>query len=96
MKYLITEQQNDYLERWKRFKILMLRRDGVIKELISKYAKRPRRNPYAILENVVDELRNTMKVDIDNEGELFDWVYLYVEDNYSGLIEEMYEDERMV
>ena len=94
MKYLITEHQNDYLERWKRFRILMLRRDGVIKELISKYAKRPRTNPYAILENVVVELTNTMNV--DNEGELFDWIYLYVKDNYSELIEEMYEDERMV
>ena len=94
MKYLITEQQNDYLERWKRFRILMLRRDGVIRELISKYTKRPRTNPYAILENVVVELTNTMNV--DNEGELFDWIYLYVKDNYSELIEEMYEDERMV
>ena len=94
MKYLITEQQNDYLERWTRFRILMLRRDGVIRELISKYTKRPRTNPYAILENVVVELTNTMNV--DNEGELFDWIYLYVKDNYSELIEEMYEDERMV
>ena len=72
----------------------MLRRDGVIRELISKYTKRPRTNPYAILENVVVELTNTMNV--DNEGELFDWIYLYVKDNYSELIEEMYEDERMV
>lgn len=94
MKYLITEQQNDYLERWKQFRTLMLRRDGVIKELISKYAKRPRTNPYAILENVVVELTNT--INIDNEDELFDWVYLYVKDNYSELIEKIYEEERVI
>lgn len=87
MKYIITERQEEYLEKFHKFQRFMRRRDAEIKELILKYSNRPRTNPAAVLENVLVELCNNN--DIDSEGELFQWVYFYLQDNYYDYINKM-------
>ena len=87
MKYIITERQEEYLERWSKFRRFMMRRDTEIKELISIYSKRPRTNPAMVLENVLVKLANDNY--IDSEGELFQWVYFYLQDNYYDYINKM-------
>jgi len=89
MRHTITERQEDYLKRWNKFQTFMLRRDAVIKELISKYSNRPRTNKHRVLDDVLVELSNMN--DVDNESEKFDWMYQYLNDNYFDYIEKIFE-----
>ena len=89
MKFIITEKQEEYLERWSKFQRFMMRRDTEIKELISIYSKRPRTNPAMVLENVLVKLANDNY--IDSEGELFQWLYHYLRDNYRDYVKQEFE-----
>ena len=76
MKFIITEEQN--------VKLRVIRRDAEIKELISKFSKRPLTNFHMVLEMLVVELSNIFK--IDDESEIYYWLKSYIKDNYSDFI----------
>jgi hypothetical protein len=86
MKYVITESQKEYLGKFNTFLMFMKRRDDVIKELISKFSKRARTSKHRVLDDVLVELSNMNNV--DNESEMFDLMYEYLNDNYIDYIEE--------
>jgi hypothetical protein len=86
MKYIITESQEKYLGKFNTFLMFMKRRDDVIRELIAKFAKRPRTSKHRVLDDVLVELSNMN--DVDNESEMFDSIYEYLNDNYMDYIEE--------
>lgn len=80
MKYILTETQEEYLKKWNKFQRFMVRRDAEIKELISKLSKRPLTNLHMVMSNVIAELAN--ELEIDENDDRFDWIHIYLYDNY--------------
>ena len=82
MKYLITESQN--------FILKAVRRDEEIRELISKFCKRPQTNYHLVIAQVFVELCNEFGIDLDDEEQSPSYSYLslksYIKNTYGELI----------
>jgi len=84
MKYIITEEQKNYLEEFERFRRFMFRRDTEITNLILKFSKRPLTNFHMVVEQVAVEMSNIYHIDFETQP--FRWLNKFIEDNYGEFI----------
>jgi len=84
MKYIITEEQKNYLEEFEKFSRFMRRRDTEIINLILRFSKRPLTNFYMVVGQVAAEMSNIYH--IDDETQPFRWLKEFIKDNYGEFI----------
>ena len=96
MKYIITEEQLSGVKRWKKFEIFMKRRDEIIKEFISQHThpfkdKMDKMDRFdedvvtiAVINMVISNIISSENISYEDTE--YDWVRLYLKDNYTDYI----------
>ena len=97
MKYIITEEQlgraEQYQKKWNRFDMFMKRRDDEIKDDIIKYCNEYRDELATVkakyvVESVKDKIiENLLRKNGVSDEETIDWIFFYIDDNYTEYIE---------
>lgn len=92
LKEALSDRDEKYKKRWESFVIFMKRRDGEIKDTIVEFADKYRNELKTvkikfIAQAVMDEVIESFirKNNITDEN-IYDWIYLFIEDNYTGHI----------
>lgn len=95
MKYIITEDQADYKEKWDKFVNFMRRRRKEIIDLIdnniltlSEYHE-GEFTVGTVVKWTGDDI--TIHNEIEPDSDKYDWVYIYLEDYYGDIIKEKME-----
>lgn len=87
MKYILTESQDDYLNKWKQFETFMKRRDRQIMEIINSVHehKKDFDSHSLITDFISNEFINVNEL---HNSQFEDWVHHFIADNYGEIIKQ--------
>ena len=91
MKYIITESQDDYLNRWNKFVLFMKRRDDYINQLIDNidYNSHELSSVDIRVSNYLDQIAWKFMEHYNlDDSDYEDWIYLFMNDNYRAVVKQ--------
>ena len=91
MKYIITESQDDYLNRWNKFVLFMKRRDDYINQLIDNidYNSHELSSVDIRVSNYLDQIAWKFMEHYNlDDSDYEDWIYLFMNDNYREVVKQ--------